>query len=83
MKGNRFYKHVKVRQHIADRLVKVVYNRCDICDERLICSDDIESKIEALDEINGSYLDEYDKQEPRLLVCEYCQKEYMIPGYPI
>jgi hypothetical protein len=83
MRENRFSKHRKVRQFYADRLVKVVYNRCDICDYRLVCQDDIESKIDMQDEINASYLDEYDMPEPRLLLCDYCQKEYMIQGYQL
>jgi hypothetical protein len=45
--------------------------------------DDIESQIDILDEINDSYMDEHDKQEPRLLLCDYCQKEYQVPGYPL
>jgi hypothetical protein len=40
-----------------------------------------ETKIDMLDEINNSYLDDYDKLEPRLLLCDYCQKEHGIPAY--
>jgi hypothetical protein len=49
----------------------------------LVCDDDIEAKIDVLNEINNSYLDEYDRHEPKLLLCDYCKKEYMIPGYPL
>jgi hypothetical protein len=66
-----------------DKAFRVVINRCDICDDRLECADNIKSQIDMLDEINNSYLDEYDKHEPRLLVCYHCQKEYMIQGYLI
>jgi hypothetical protein len=66
------------------RQFKAVINRCDICDDRLIeCQDDIETKIHILQEIDDSYESEYDKCEPRLLLCNYCQKEYMIPGYKL
>jgi hypothetical protein len=61
----------------------IVINRCDICDDRIMCSDDIENQIDKLVEVNNSYESENDKEEPRLLLCDYCQKEYMIPAYPI
>jgi hypothetical protein len=66
-----------------DRRFRAMINRCDICNERLIdCADKIESQIDTLEEINDSYLDWYDRHEPRLLLCDYCQIEYMIPTYP-
>lgn len=55
---------------------------CDICNDRLTqCPDDIEERIDMLDELNNSYEDEYDKQEPKLLLCNYCIKEYQIPSF--
>jgi hypothetical protein len=53
-------------------------NECDICDDRIVCSDDNESQIDMLDEIEGSY-----ERESRLPLCNYCTKEYLIPGFPI
>jgi hypothetical protein len=67
--------------YFRDRDFKILANRCDICDERLDCPDDIEGKINLLDEINNSYLDDYDKTEPRLLLCSYCQEDYNIASY--
>ena len=67
----------------ADRDAKVVINRCDICNDPLNCADVIESQIDMLQEIDDSYESEYDKHEPRLLLCDYCTKEYLIPAYPI
>jgi hypothetical protein len=52
-------------------------NECDICDDRIVCSDDNESQIDMLDEIEGSY------ETSRLPLCNYCTKEYLIPGFPI
>lgn len=63
--------------------MKVVVNRCDICNDRLTCADNIESQIDVLDDIDNSYESEYDKHEPRLMLCDYCQNEYLIPAYPI
>jgi hypothetical protein len=45
--------------------------------------DDLEAKIRTLEEINDSYESEYDKDEPRLILCDYCQKEFLITGYKI
>jgi hypothetical protein len=72
---------------ISDKEFKVVINRCDICDDRLECQDDMERQIDRLDEIDNSYESEADRTTyydgPKLLLCDYCSKEYMIPGYPI
>ena len=65
-----------------DRDVKFVINRCDICNDHLIkAPDDIEAQIDKFVEVNNSSESEYDKQEPRLLLCDYCNKQYMIPCY--
>ena len=67
---NRLFRSISVRVH-----------KCDICDDRLECNDDIESHIDMLNEIDDSFESEYDKTEPKLLLCGYCQKEYLIPSY--
>jgi len=36
-----------------------------------------------LKEIDDSYESEYDIHEPRLLLNDYCMKEYLIPGYQL
>jgi hypothetical protein len=41
----------------------------DICNDPLNCADDVESKIDVLNEIKYSYLDEYDRHGPILLLC--------------
>lgn len=63
------------------RSISVSVHNCDICDDRLECNDDIESQIDMLNEIDDSFESEYDKAEPKLLLCGYCQKEYLIPRY--
>lgn len=61
---------------------KPVIYRCDICDEHLTeVPDNLEAQIDLLQEIDDSYESEYDKHEPRLLLCNYCQKEYSIPSW--
>lgn len=77
------YSRVSRSQTFKDKEFKGVINRCDICDDRIMCQDNIESQIDMLDEIDNSYLDEDDKHEPRLLLCDYCKKEYLIPAYLI
>ena len=66
-----------------DKQFKVVVNKCDLCDKPIPCIQDIEIRISMLKEINDSYESLQDKQEPRLLLCDHCQNEYLIPGYPL
>jgi hypothetical protein len=68
---------------IRDRQFKAVVNRCDICNDPIACREDMEIKIGMLKEIDDSYESDYDKGEPKLLLCSYCQKEYLIPTYQI
>jgi hypothetical protein len=56
-------------------------HKCDICDDRLGVIDDLENQIDIIKEIDDSYESEYEKHEPKLLLCNYCQKEYLIPSY--
>lgn len=72
-----------VRAARIDKDTQITIHRCDLCDDPIRCgSEDPETKIAMLKEIDDSYESEHDKHEPRLLLCDYCQKEYMIPGYP-
>lgn len=65
-----------------NKFTKVVINKCDICDEYLVdAPDNIELNIDVLAEIDDSYESQYDKHEPRLLLCTYCEREYMVPSY--
>ena len=66
---------------VIDKQFKAVVNRCDLCDEPIPCLQDIEVRISMLKEMDDSYESEQDKHEPRLLLCDYCQKEYLIPTY--
>jgi hypothetical protein len=51
------------------------------------CKDNIEGQIDILQEIDNSYESEADRTTyldgPKLLLCDYCRKEYVIPSYPI
>jgi hypothetical protein len=47
------------------------------------CRKIFEVKINMLQEIDDSFESEYDRHDPRLLLCTYCTREYQIPGYPI
>ena len=68
---------------VLDKQFKAVVNRCDLCDKPIACPHDIEIKIRMLKEIDDSYESLQDKQEPRLLLCDYCQSDYLVPGYPL
>jgi hypothetical protein len=69
--NDRIFKSISIRIHT-----------CDICDDMIEdCPDDIERQILILKEIDDSFESVKDKQEPRLLLCDYCKKEYLIPRY--
>jgi hypothetical protein len=43
---------------------KAIINKCDICNERLNCLDEIQTRIiDIEDELNNSYEDEHDRHE--------------------
>ena len=61
---------------------RILISHCDLCNDELPKeADNIQYRINILDEIDDSYESEYDKHEPRLLLCSSCKKEYMIPSY--
>jgi len=62
-------------------MFKPVINRCDLCANPIDCHEDVELKINVLNEIDDSFESDYDKKEPRLMICRYCQKEYLIPSF--
>lgn len=52
----------KLKAARADREIKLLVSRCDICNNRITeASDDLESQIDMLNEIDDSYESEYDK----------------------
>lgn len=70
----------------ADREFKALIHRCDICDDIIPeASDNFEALIQVLDEIDDSFGSELDKstylQGPKLILCDHCQKEYLLPSY--
>ena len=69
----------------SDKEFNPVVNKCDICNDAIpsLHPEDMEKKIDMLKEIDDSYESEADKPEPRLLLCNYCLKEYLIPGCPL
>ena len=75
-----------LRPSSTDREFKPVIHRCDICDDPIPeAPANFEAQIKMLDEIDNSFESELDKstyeQGPKLVLCDYCQKEYLIPSY--
>ncbi len=70
-------------RHTKTETLKLSTINAIFFDGRISCSDNIEIEIDMLDEIDNSYESEYDKHEPRLLLCDSCNKEFQIPGYPV
>ena len=75
--------HPKTRtKRIPKSAERILISRCDLCDDQLPKeADNIQHRITILDEIDNSYESEYDKHEPKLLLCSSCEKEYTIPSY--
>jgi len=73
--------HLKRIYH-GDKDARILISHCDLCNDELPKeADNIEYRINMLDEIDDSFESEYDKHEPRLLLCSSCSLEYMIPSY--
>ena len=73
-----------------DRHTQITLIRCDLCNDQLPqkednVSDNLETRMKIIDEIDESFESEHDKspyeQGPKLLLCDYCQKEYLLPSY--
>jgi hypothetical protein len=65
-----------------DQVTKINIYRCDLCDGLISeAPDDLQYQIDKIDEIDNSFESAYDKQEPKLLLYNQCQKEYDIPSW--
>jgi hypothetical protein len=67
-----------------DRDTKLIIYRCDICDGKIPeAPDNFEAHIKILDEIDNSIESELDRstyeQGPKLILCDSCSKEYLVP----
>ena len=86
MKEAQFYDYLStlltldLGKNRRDISVKV-YN-CDLCSETITgLPNDFETRIDSMNEINDSFESEYDRQEPRLMLCAFCKNEYNIPSW--
>ena len=77
-------------QSYQDKHTRITLIRCDLCGDQLPqkednVNDNLETRMKIIDEIDESFESDYDKstyeQGPKLLICEYCQKEYLLPSY--
>jgi hypothetical protein len=80
------------RIYNGDKDVKLLVYRCDICNEQLPETEDninqnfnLETRMKIIDEIDDSFESEHDKSTyecgPKLILCDYCKKEYLLPSY--
>jgi hypothetical protein len=67
----------------TDRETKITVNKCDICGEPSTEGGQLRRSNTHIGENNNSYVSEYYKDEPRLILCDGCQKEYLITGSKI
>jgi hypothetical protein len=79
--------YASMRGNKESRAFRAMINRCDICNDRIDCHDNIETQIDKLNELDNSYPSEADKTTyydgPKLLLCGYCTREYLVPGYEL
>jgi hypothetical protein len=66
--------------------IKLLVYRCDTCNDDLTqVPDNFEERMKIIDEIDASFESDYDKstyeQGPKLILCDYCKKEYLLPSY--
>jgi hypothetical protein len=65
-----------------DQVTKISIYRCDLCDGLIPdAPEDLQYQMDKIDEINNSFESEFDRQEPKLVLCNQCQKEYDIPSW--
>ena len=86
---NKNYHLLKVTYD--DKNVRILVIRCDLCNDPIPQStedsviDNLETRMKIIDDIDDSFESEYDKstyeQGPKLLLCNYCKKEYILPSY--
>jgi hypothetical protein len=73
--------HLK-RIYRRDKDTRILISHCDLCNDELPKeADNIQYRINVLDEIDDSYESESDKHKPKLLLCSLCSREYNIPSY--
>ena len=64
-----------------DREIRILINRCDICNNKLPETpenENLQYRMDVQAEINESYESAHDKGEPKLLLCAKCSDKYMI-----
>jgi hypothetical protein len=71
-----------------DKKVRILVIRCDLCSEQLPETTEnvnLQARMKIIDEIDDSFESDYDKSTyecgPKLILCNYCQKEYLLPSY--
>jgi len=78
------------RIYFQDKNVRILVSRCDLCNEQLPETPDnhnldLEARMNIIDEIDNSFESDYDRSTyeygPKLLLCDYCKKEYLLPSY--
>jgi hypothetical protein len=66
--------------------IKLLVYRCDICNDDLTqVPDNFEESMKIIDEVDDSFERECDKSTyecgPKLILCDYCKNEYLLPSY--
>ncbi len=84
MKEHQFYDYLStlLSLDLGRRDISIKSYNCDLCDDAIEgLPNDFQNRIEVMKEIDDSYESEQDKQEPRLLLCGFCKRQYNIPSW--
>ena len=69
-----------IRYQGQNRDTRILISHCDICNKELPKeADNIQFHIKIVDEIDDSFESEYDKHEPRLLLCSFAARSIIFP----
>jgi uncharacterized protein with PIN domain len=88
---NQNYHLIRMSYANGDKDVRILVSKCDLCNDPLPqitednVNDNIETRMKIIDEIDDSFESEYDKSTyecgPKLILCDYFKKEYLLPSY--
>ena len=76
---------VRIESQI-NRDTNILTSRCDLCNDQITeAPQDFQYRIEVLTAIDDSFESDYDKSTyhcgPKLILCDYCAKEYLLSAY--
>jgi predicted aldo/keto reductase-like oxidoreductase len=85
---NQNYHLQRIYHDDKNEKARILVSRCDLCNEQLPETPDnlnLQAHMNIINEIDDSFESDYDKSTyecgPKLILCDYCKKEYLLPAY--